>query len=267
MRTLVIVLGLTTWLTGVSAQQPLEPLREIRAPEAHQGVAVDEAHVYAITNREVAKYDKFTGERVAGWEATDEKPLIHLNSGIVHDGKLICAHSNHSDLPMTSSIEIWDAETLEHIESHSFGIRYGSLTWFDRHDGYWWACFAHYDRRGGYPDKDHRYTQVVKFDDDWRRIEGFVFPETVLDRFHPYSASGGAWGRDGRLYCSGHDLGELYVLQLPEAGSVLRHVDTARFPIAGQAIAFDRTGTGLLYGIIRKKNLIVASEAPVIEEE
>lgn len=240
-----------------------EPLTSIDAPEAHQGVAVDAAHVYAIGNRVIAKYDKFTGDRVAVWHASEDEPLIHLNSAVVLDGKLIAAHSNHSGIPMTSSVEIWDTETLDHIGSHSFGILYGSLTWLDRKDGYWYACFAHYDRKGGYPEKDHRYTSVVKFDDKWRRLESWVFPDEVLDAFHPNSSSGGAWGPDGKLYCTGHDNEDLFVLELPAAGSVLRLVRRTRIPVEGQAIAFDRSGTGLLYGIVRSKGLIVAIPAPL----
>ncbi|NIR39319.1 MAG: hypothetical protein GWO22_26155, partial [Actinobacteria bacterium] len=53
---------------------------------------------------------------------------------MVLDGKIYCAHSNYRYFPMTSSIEVWDADTLEHIGSHSIGIRLGSLTWLDKHD-------------------------------------------------------------------------------------------------------------------------------------
>ena len=47
------------------------------------------------------------------------------------DGKIYAAHSNYPDWPMTSSLEIWDAETMKHIGTHSFGIQWGSLTWVD----------------------------------------------------------------------------------------------------------------------------------------
>lgn len=237
------------------------PLREIPATEARQGVAVDAAHVYAIDNRTVAKYDKLSGAQVARWEATDAIPLTHLNSGVVWEGRLYCAHSNYPQLPMTSSLEIFDTATLEHVDTHSFGIRYGSLTWMDRHAGFWWGCFAHYDKRGGYPHKDHTYTTVVKFDDSWHELEAWVLPEAMLAAAHPYSSSGGSWGPDGRLYCTGHDHAKLYVLALPEGGSTLRLVETVVFPIEGQAIAFDRSGTGWLYGVNRDEKKIVAGPA------
>ena len=256
MRTVYLVM-LAAAYSIVSAADSA-PLREIPAPEAHQGVAVDAGHVYAIDNKTVAKYDKYTGARVAIWEASEERPMQHLNSGVVWAGKLYCAHSNYPGIPMTSSVEIWDADTLTHTGTHSFGIFYGSLTWMDRHDGFWWGCFAHYDKRGGYPDKDQTYTTVVKFDDDWRALEAWVLPDAMLAAAHPYSSSGGAWGPDGRLYCTGHDGPTLYVLALPASGSALRLLETVDFPIDGQAIAFDRSGSGWLYGILRDDQKIIA---------
>ncbi len=239
-----------------------EPLLTFVAPDADQGVAADDAFLYIIDNTVVAKHDKFTGELIKRWESDETTPLIHMNSGMVKDGKLYCAHSNYSRLPMTSSIEIWDTETLDHIGSHSFGITDGSLTWMDWHEGNWWGCFAHYDEKGGYPDKDHTWTRVVKYDEEWIALESWTFPETVLNRFKPHSCSGGAWGPDGILYVTGHDRPELYAMRLPRSGSILELVGTLPFPNEGQAIAFDRTGTGLLYGLVRSKNTVIAQPFP-----
>ena len=41
--------------------------KRFKADEAHQGVAVDAEHFYAITNAAIGKYRKDTGERVGGW--------------------------------------------------------------------------------------------------------------------------------------------------------------------------------------------------------
>ena len=60
-------------------------------------------------------------------------PLIHLDSLMEHEGRLYASHSNYPVTPMTSSVEIWDAATMEHVATHSFGIYRGSLTWLDRH--------------------------------------------------------------------------------------------------------------------------------------
>ena len=54
----------------------------------------------------------------------------------------------------------------------------------------------------------------------------WVLPEEVLEKFEDMSNSGGSWGPDGRLYISGHDPAEVYVMELPEAGSMLKWVAT-----------------------------------------
>lgn len=230
--------------------------------DAHQGIAADAGHVYAVASRAITKHDKETGAPEARWEASPKSGIIHLDSGVVHEGKLYCAHSNYPDLPMTSSIEVWDTETLEHVASHSLGIMPGSCTWVDWHGGAWWAGFAHYAGRGGYPDKGPEWTAVLRFDEKWRRTGGWVFPAEVIRRMTPHSNSGGSWGPDGHLYCTGHDRPEVYVMALPEHGSELRLVSVRPFPGAGQGIAFDRSRPGVLYGIIRSERLVVRRQMP-----
>jgi hypothetical protein len=61
--------------------QELEAILRFDAKEATQAVAVDESHFYAIANRMIAKYDKETGQPVDRREASEELPLVHLNSG------------------------------------------------------------------------------------------------------------------------------------------------------------------------------------------
>ena len=112
---------------SVSVQDDSSHFQEVRrfaTEEATQGVAVDENFFYAISNRRIGKYDKHTGQRVGGWEGEPTGPIIHLDSGIVRDGLLSCAHSNYPGVPMVSSVEVFDTETLEHVGSHSFGIRW-----------------------------------------------------------------------------------------------------------------------------------------------
>lgn len=261
-RFIFSILSVTLIVMPGYAATAREPLLVFQAPDADQGVAVDDKFLYIIANTVVAKHDKFTGTMVKRWEADKRTPLIHLNSGMVKDGRLYCAHSNYPRLPMTSSIEIWDTNTLDHIGSHSFGITDGSLTWMDWHDGHWWACFAHYDGKGGYPDKDHTWTRVVQYDTRWNALQSWRFPSKVLQRFKPHSCSGGAWGPEGLLYVTGHDRPELYALRLPRSGSVLELVRIHPFPNEGQAIAFDRSGTGLCYGLVRSTNTVVARPFP-----
>ncbi len=240
-------------------------LRRFSSPYANQGVAVDARFFYAITNQAIGKHDKRTGELVDEWIGAPDGPILHLNSGIVLDGSLYVTHSNYPGVPMVSSIEIWDVETMEHIGSHSFGIFLGSATWADRQDGSWWVAFANYQGRGGQPGRDPAWTTVVRFDDEWRSMGGYVFPPEVVSRFEDRSNSGGAWGEDGRLYITGHDHPEVYVLRVPEAGSVLQLVETIPVVAEGQAIAWDPTEPRRLYSILRSSSEVVVSE--LVESE
>jgi hypothetical protein len=235
------------------------------APEAVQAVAVDEVAFYAIANGAIGKYDKSTRELINRWTASDETPLCHLNSGVVIEGTLYCAHSNFPAFPNTSSVEMFDVESLAHIGSHSFGIYEGSLTWVDRYDNAWWCVFAHYSEKVNDDPraKPHTYTSLVRFDDQWRRTGGWVFPRALLDRFSPHSCSGGGWGPDGKLYATGHDLAEVYQLRLPKAGSTLKFTRTVPLQITGQGVAWDRTRPGVLFGIDRAKREVVVSQVPL----
>ena len=200
-----------------------ELLQRFQIKEARQGVGVDADAFYAVDNTIIAKFDKKTGGLIAKWEGDASGSAIHLDSAAVVDGKLYAAHSNYPAWPMTSSIEIWDAATLKHLESHSLGIERGSLTWLDRDaKGVWWGAFANYNRvfdRSPTAYGNKYNTQVVRFDADWRVAEAWVFPDALVEKFDDMSNSGGSWGPDGKLYVTGHDNAELYVMELPEIGS------------------------------------------------
>jgi len=235
-----------------------ELIQRFQIKEARQAVAVDADAFYAIDNTTIAKYDKKTGQLIAKWEGDKASGAIHLDSGSVVDGKLYAAHSNYPAWPMASSIEIWDAATLKHIESHSLGIERGSLTWLDRDaKGQWWGAFANYNRvfdKSPIAYGNKYNTQVVRFDADWHVAEAWVFPDALVEKFDDMSNSGGAWGPDGKLYATGHDNPELYVMELPEIGAELKWVGTIPVEIGGQGFAFDHTQPGVIYGIIRKKD-------------
>lgn len=237
-----------------------EPVRSFDSPEARQGVAVGAQYVFTINNTAIAKHDKATGELLARWEAPEGSGVIHLNSGVVKDGRLYCAHSNYPEVPMRSSLEVFDAATLEPVERIELGETNGSLTWMDWHEGHWWGCFAHYSHRPP-EDKTHRDTTLVRFAGGWRAEQTWTFPGTVLERCAPYSLSGGSWGPDNVLYATGHDRPELYALRVPGGGGLLQLRDTIAAPMHGQAIAFDRTGSGLVYGIQRKARRVVTLPA------
>lgn len=230
-----------------------EALRRFKAAEAYQGVAVDEQHFYAITNHAIGKYRKDTGERVATWDGSGGK-LKHLNAGVVLDGRLYCAHSNFPDLPEQSSVEIWDTATLEHVGEHHFENPPGSLTWVDRRDGAWFACFAHYRKSS-----DPALTRVVKFDANWQRLATYTFPPKLIERFAGNSSSGGSFGPGGHLFVTGHDAKELYVLDVPEREGEMIWRDTIAISAAGQAFAWDRKEPGVLYSIQRKTKEVLVS--------
>lgn len=236
------------------AGSALQQIAEFAIPEANQGVGVDDKYFYAVDNQTIATYDKKTGKLVGRWEGPKDGPIIHLDSALLMDGKIYCAHSNWNEWPMTSSVEIWDAETMQHIGNHSFGINWGSLTWVDFYNGHWWMTFANYDMPYG-PNKTpygHKAaTQMVKFTADFRYLESWVLPKVILDKFESMSNSGGSWGPDGYLYLSGHDPAEVYKMRLPKAGSVLELVEVIPMNIRGQGIAWDRSDRGVIYGIVR----------------
>ena len=234
-----------------------ELLQRFQIKEARQAVAVDAEAFYAVDNTTIAKYDKKTATLIAKWDG-ENTGAIHLDSATVVDGKLYAAHSNYPAWPMVSSIEIFDAASLKHVESHSLGIERGSLTWLDRDaKGQWWGAFANYNRvfdKSPIAYGNKYNTQLVRFDSDWRVAEAWVFPDALVEKFDDMSNSGGAWGPDGKLYVTGHDNPELYVMELPEIGGTLKWVGTIPAEIGGQGFAFDHSQPGVIYGIIRKKD-------------
>jgi hypothetical protein len=253
-----VAIGLTLLLAGLAstsgAESILQQIGEFVIPEANQGVGVDARHFYAVDNQAIGKYDKTTGKLIKKWQGDRKGQILHLDSAMVMDGKLYAAHSNYPDWPMTSSLEIFDADTMEHVSSHSFGIQWGSLTWVDWQHDHWWMTFANYDVPLG-PNKTpygHKAnTLMVKLTRDFRLMQSWTFPKVLLDKFELMSNSGGSWGPDGFLYVTGHDPAELYRVRLPKAGSVIELVDTLPMNIRGQGIAWDRSQPGTIYGIIR----------------
>lgn len=235
--------------------------RRFPAPEARQGVAADPEFLYVIPNHALGKYRRDGGERMAGWECPEGQPLTHLNAGIVFEGRLYCAHSNFPGVPHVSSVEIWDTGTLRHIGSHPLGRTDGSLTGIDRRDGRWIAAFVHYGRRGGEPGRGPGWSRIVEFDDQWRQTGGWTLPPDLIARLGVggYSMSGGAVGSDGRLYLTGHDAPELYVLAFPEAGSVLQWVTTIPLPVEGQAFCWDPSEPGVAHFILKRTREVVTA--------
>ena len=240
-----------------------DTLKAWPAPEANQGVAVDAAAFYAIGNSEIAKYDRATGKKVLGWKG-DGHDFPHMNSCAVIRSELVCAASNYPATPMESRVEVFDPVSMKHLRTIPLGRQGGSLTWVDWKDGAWWAGFANYDGRGGEAGRDHTATKLVKFDAGWKPVATWTYPASVLARIAPRSISGGTFGRDGRLYVTGHDRPELYVLALPRGGGVLEHLAPIPIAVEGQAIALDRSEPGVLFGVRRASREVVSMRLPAI---
>jgi hypothetical protein len=240
-------------------------LRVYPAPEANQGVAAGPHFFYVVDNFALARYEIGSGRLIDRWTGERNGPIRHMNSCFVDGGRVWCANSNYPQVPMGSSIEVFDAMSMKHVESYSLGMREeGSLTWFDRYGSGWIAAFSHYDKNGGVPFKDHAYSSVVTFDSDWRRTGGWLLPESTLQRMAPYASSGGALGPDGWLYLLGHDRPELYVVGRPEMGPVLTHIATIAIESEGQAFSWAKDGHRVVYTIDRGRHLVRTIELPPV---
>jgi hypothetical protein len=247
--------------TRMTSTPDVETIRRYEAPEATQAVAVDDQFYYAIGSAAIGKYDKRSGQRVGAWEGTPGGAVAHLNSGVVFGNELYAAHSNYPATPMVSSIEVFDTTRVAHVRSIPLPAGIGSATWVDRLDGDWWVTFAHYAGRGGERGKGPEHTTLVRFDGEWQRRGTWSFPAAVVERWDGMSSSGGTWGRDRRLYTTGHHAPELYVLSLPESGRQLKLDAIIPIESEGQGIAFDR-GAGLLYSIQRRTHEVLVSKLP-----
>jgi hypothetical protein len=226
--------------------------------EAVQGVAVDKDHFYTINTRGIGKYEKLTGKFIKELKMTTG-PIIHLDGAIVIKDKLYCAHSNYPGIPMKSSIEIFSTSDLKHTGTHVFEVNHGSCTWADFYKNSWWVCFAQYDQFKASTGKGSEGTVLVRYDSKWNEKESWTFPEKIINEIKPMSVSGGSWGPDGKLYVTGHDSASIYILKLPAKGHILEYTGTAKIESRGQGIAWDRSGSNRLYGIIRKENAVVVS--------
>ncbi|REE27655.1 hypothetical protein DFQ09_101489 [Winogradskyella pacifica] len=249
----LVLLGVTS---GFSQSTKIE--RVYNVAEAKQGVAVDSNYFYVINNSSIVKYNQHDGKELIKWQDST-KQIKHLNSGIILDQKLYCTHSNYPESPMVSSIEVFDPNTLKPIENISLGIYLGSATWLDFYDNHWYVAFAHYRGRGESEGKTNSWTQLVKFTKEWQRIEGWIFPKDLIEKFGTRSNSGGVITKSGTILITGHDNKELYELRFPELGYTLEWTNTYDIPYEGQGIALDKiTDLELvLYGIIRKESKVL----------
>ncbi|MBT8148184.1 MAG: hypothetical protein KJN90_15100, partial [Gammaproteobacteria bacterium] len=113
--------------------------------------------------------------------------------------------------------------------------------------------------------KGHSFASIIRYDDQWRRMGGWMIPQTVIERMQPYAASGGALGPDGLLYLTGHDRPEMYVLAAPVMGPKLVHIATIDIDVEGQAFAWDKSsGDRVVYGISRPNRQVRGFTVPKV---
>ena len=237
-----------------------EEIRRFTASEARQGVAADQDFLYVISNHDIGKYRKTTGERVATWSCPEGQPLTHVNAGVVFIGQLHGAHSNYPGVPHVSSVELWNPATLKHVGAISLGRTDGSLTWIDRRADHWIACFVHYAGRGGEPGRGPEWTRLAEFTDDWAPTgRGWVFPPDLIAYLgkRGFGISGGAIGPGGFLFVTGHDEKALCVLEFPDAGSTLKWVATVPVTAEGQAFAWDPIEPGVIHMILKRERMVI----------
>ena len=250
MRHSIVWLALLTAImtasqSGLAAETATwQTVKELAAPEAFQAAAADDRFVYAIASRQVAKYDRATGKRIA----VSTGNAKHLNSGFLWRGRLLCAHSNYPRTPELSEIKVLDPQTMKLTTFRNFGNYGGSLVWVIRHNDHWWCNFARYGTKNA-------ETFLVRFNDEWKESGRWTYPDTVIRHLGNYSLSGGVWIGD-QLLTTGHDKRELYRLRLPSTGNVLEFVGREDVPFTGQGFAVDRHAGGLV-GISRAERKVI----------
>lgn len=240
------------------------PERSMIAPEARQGVASDGQHVFAVDNSNIGKYVIRNGRQIAHFDG-DPANFPHLNSCTLARQELVCASSNYPAPVHRGTVEFFDPATLAHLRSVALPQNPGSLTVLDRRGEHWWAVFAHYDGKGGTKERDHHDTLLARLDENFAVQQQWTLPTSILARLAPRSISGASWNENGFLYVSGHDKPEIYVLALPEQGSVMHHVATIPVAFFGQAIDFDPGDPTLLWSIDRGSRTLFASRMPPLD--
>ena len=246
MRIYQILIGLALpgiVIPGVWADEFHEVSR-LSSPQAVQAAATHDGYVYAINSGEIAKYDRVTGEL----KGTSKGDAVHLNSGFVWKGKLLCAHSNYPSMPERSEVKVLDPDTMELSTWHDFGDYGGSLTWIIRRGNRWLCNFALYG------EVNHE-TFLVEFDNSFKEVRRWYYPVAVIEKLGKFSLSGGVWWQ-GRLLVTGHDEQECYALRIPRSGDLLKYQQTLEVPFTGQGFAVDQEGKGLV-GISRAQRQVI----------
>ena len=122
-------------------------------------------------------------------------------------------------------------------------------------------CPSPKDRHSKYT-TNNKNTKLVKYtfeDHQFLELERWVFPSEVVEKWGQMSCSGGSWGRDGKLYTTGHDHAQAHLLTI-DKDNKLKFVRTETgLGFYGQAIAWDRSSNKpMLWGIVKNKSISLA---------
>lgn len=85
-----------------------------------------------MNNFRITKHRKADGWPLVQLGGSEARPLIHMDSDMVWQGKLYAPHSNYPALPMASSAEVWDMQGTEHIAATVLMSGWIPFTWLDR---------------------------------------------------------------------------------------------------------------------------------------
>lgn len=242
--TTVISSAIADEQSGSETSARWREVSRLDSPQAIQGAVTYKGYVFAVNSRQIAKHDRSTGELLG----ISQGDAVHLNSGFVWRGKILSAHSNYPNKPERSEVMALDPKTMKLSRWHDFGDYGGSLTWIVRRGNHWLGNFARYG-------EDNAETFLVEFDNMFRERRRWVYPAEVIQKLGSYSLSGGVW-LDGALLVTGHDEQEVYVLEIPQQGNILKYRQTMEIPFTGQGFAVDRGGRGLV-GISRAERQVI----------
>ena len=199
--------------------------------------------------------------------------IKHLNSGVIIKNRLYSAHSNWPELPARNSIEVWDVDSMTHVESIELAGGNTWITWVDHYRDHWWVVLAQYDAitgaignrvstasTGEKDSANESRTRLLRLGMDLEILDTWYFPPELIAEFAPMSNSGGSWGPDGKLWLTGHDQPRAYIITLPQTGSQLVWESSVPMPdIEGQGIAWDRSAIEpMLFGVCRTAKRLVA---------
>ena len=289
----VLVVSTSVISAAFSSESGVDKIWFAQTRDARQAVAVDAQYVYAVSNQSISKIHRATKRVIKQWmredrhsgtdksgEASKLTKIKHLNSGVILSNRLYSAHSNWPELPAQNTIEVWDVDLMRHVESIDLAGSDTWITWVDQYRGHWWMVLAHYDAVTGVLGKqvssasadgrnsasDQR-TRLLQLDDNFKVLGTWYFPPELLAEFAPMSNSGGSWGPDGKLWLTGHDQPNAYIMSLPPTGSQLVWESTITLPdIEGQGIAWDRSANQpMLFGVRRTAKWLVAMDVTISE--